>query len=50
MRRAGGHTLVQDEASAVVYGMPGAALALDAADQVVQMDLMPSYLSGMVNR
>lgn len=44
MRRAGAHTLVQDEASAVVYGMPGTAIALDAVDQVVPLDKMSAYL------
>lgn len=48
LRRAGSHTLVQDEASAVVYGMPGAAIALDAVDQVVALDNMPAYLSSIV--
>ena len=48
MRKAGGHTLVQDEESSVVYGMPGAALALDAADQVVEIDRMSSYLTNIV--
>jgi two-component system, chemotaxis family, protein-glutamate methylesterase/glutaminase len=44
MRKAGSHTLVQDSDSAVVYGMPGAAIALGAVDQVVQLDKMASYL------
>lgn len=48
MRKAGGHTFVQDEESSVVYGMPGAALALDAADQVVEIDRMSSYLTNIV--
>jgi two-component system, chemotaxis family, protein-glutamate methylesterase/glutaminase len=48
MRRAGAHTLVQDEESAVVYGMPGAAIAIDAVDQVVQLDKMPAYLTDLV--
>lgn len=50
LRRAGGHTLVQDEESAVVYGMPGAAIALDAVDQVVALDKMPAYLSSIVRK
>lgn len=47
MRRAGCHTLVQDNASAVVYGMPGAALAIDAVDEVVSLGKLPGYLSGL---
>ena len=48
MRRAGAHTLVQDEESAVVYGMPGSAIAMDAVDQVVPLDKMPAYLMRLV--
>ena len=50
LRGAGGHTVVQDEESAVVYGMPGAAIALDAVDQVVAMSKMPAYLSSIVRK
>ena len=35
LRRAGGTALAQDEASCVVAGMPGAAVAAGAVDQVV---------------
>jgi two-component system chemotaxis response regulator CheB len=38
IRKAGGSTLVQDEASSVVFGMPQAAHALGAAQQVVPLD------------
>lgn len=50
MRRAGAHTVVQDEDSAVVYGMPGAAIALDAVDQVVSLDKMSAYFSSIVRQ
>ena len=50
MRRAGSHTLVQDEASAVVYGMPGTAIAIDAVDQVVRLEQMPSYLVSLARK
>lgn len=50
LRRAGSHTVVQDEESAVVYGMPGAAIALDAVDQVVALDRIPAYLSSIVRK
>ena len=37
VRRAGGRTLAQDEASSVVFGMPREAIALGAAEQVVPL-------------
>ena len=41
LRRAGARTLVQDEETCVVYGMPQAAIKLGAADQVVPLQHMP---------
>ena len=38
MRRAGFHTIAQDEASCAVYGMPRAAAQLDAAVEVLPLD------------
>ncbi|MDH5821423.1 chemotaxis response regulator protein-glutamate methylesterase [Luteimonas sp. RD2P54] len=38
MREAGAATLVQDEASSVVWGMPGSAVKLGAAQQVLPLD------------
>jgi len=35
MRQAKGHTIAQDEASSVVWGMPGAAVKLNAAVEVL---------------
>jgi len=37
MRAAGAHTIAQDEHSSVVWGMPGAAVALDAASEIVPL-------------
>lgn len=37
MRDAGAATLVQDEATSVVWGMPGAAVRLDAACEIVPL-------------
>ncbi len=38
MKEAGAKTIVQDEASSVVWGMPGAAFKLGCADYVVPLD------------
>lgn len=43
MREAGAFTLVQDERSSAVWGMPGAAVQLDAADAVMSLrDIGPT--------
>ena len=38
MREAGAHTIAQDEASCVVFGMPKEAIALGAAAEVLALD------------
>jgi two-component system, chemotaxis family, protein-glutamate methylesterase/glutaminase len=38
MREAGSPTIAQDEATSVVWGMPGEAVAIGAADYVVPLD------------
>jgi two-component system chemotaxis response regulator CheB len=40
MRQAGAHTLAQDEASCVVFGMPREAIAMGAANEVVALPEM----------
>jgi two-component system chemotaxis response regulator CheB len=37
MQDAGARTIAQDEASSVVWGMPGSAVKLGAADQVLSL-------------
>ena len=44
IKEAGGTTLVQDESSCAVFGMPKAAINLDAADQVVPLDQIPAAI------
>jgi two-component system chemotaxis response regulator CheB len=44
LHAAGGQTFVQDEETAVVYGMPAAALALKAVDRVVPLARIPTHL------
>jgi two-component system chemotaxis response regulator CheB len=38
IRKRGGHTLAQDEATSVVFGMPGEAIALGAAEAVLPLE------------
>jgi len=37
LRQAGARTLAQDEASSVVWGMPGSAVRLGAAEEVLPL-------------
>jgi len=46
LRQAGAHTLAQDEASSVVWGMPGAAVKLGATEQVLPLDRIAAQLLG----
>ena len=42
MRKAGAVTIAQDEASAVVYGMPAAAASLEAATEILPLNRIAS--------
>lgn len=44
LRRAGGYILVQDEATSVVWGMPGSTIAAGAADEVLPIAEMGASL------
>jgi two-component system chemotaxis response regulator CheB len=44
LREAGVRTLAQDEASSVVWGMPGAAARLGAVDEILPLDRMADAL------
>jgi two-component system chemotaxis response regulator CheB len=46
MREAGAHTVAQDEATSVVWGMPGEAVALGAASEVLPL----GSISGAIYR
>jgi two-component system chemotaxis response regulator CheB len=44
LKRAGAHTIVQDQASSVVWGMPGAAVKLDAQCDILPLLKIPGRL------
>jgi two-component system chemotaxis response regulator CheB len=50
LRRAGGRILVQDEASSVVFGMPGAVVRAGLADVVAPVPDLAACLSKLVSR
>lgn len=49
MHRSGAHTLAQDEASCVVFGMPREAIALGGADEVVSLEQIAPRLMALVS-
>ena len=44
MRERGAHTIAQDEKSSVVWGMPGASIAIDAVDVILSIDQIAGAL------
>lgn len=50
IKEAGGTTIVQDEPSCAVFGMPRAAIGLDAADQVLPLDRIPEAIARLFTR
>jgi chemotaxis response regulator CheB len=44
IRASGGMTIAQDEKSCAVFGMPKAAIALDAAVDVLPLEDIPAAL------
>ncbi|HEY3730287.1 MAG TPA: chemotaxis response regulator protein-glutamate methylesterase [Steroidobacteraceae bacterium] len=48
MRDRGAFTIAQDEKTSVVWGMPGAAVALDAVDQILPVERIAAGLAGWV--
>ena len=45
LRRAGHHTIAQDEATCVVYGMPQAAAQMNAAVEILPLPEIPTALN-----
>lgn len=50
LSRAGAHTIAQDEATSVVYGMPRAAAELGAAGEILALDCIGPRLRGLLER
>jgi PAS domain S-box-containing protein len=48
IRNVGGRTLAQDEASCVVYGMPGAAVRLDAVEEQLPPEEMAERIQAIL--
>jgi len=44
MRRAGAHTIAQDEATCVIYGMPREAVEIGAVTQVLPLPAIPAAM------
>lgn len=49
MKKAGAYTVVQNEETCVVYGMPAAAVALGAADKILPLDKIAGDLLAHVS-
>jgi len=50
IRRCGGFTVAQDQATSIVFGMPAAAIELGAADQVLPLDKIAVALTERLAR
>ena len=48
MRQAGAHTIAQDEATCVVYGMPKEAVNIGAAERVAPLNRITDEILAMV--
>jgi two-component system, chemotaxis family, protein-glutamate methylesterase/glutaminase len=45
LKRAGAPVVVQDEATSIVWGMPGAAVAAGLADQILPLEAIPDAIA-----
>ena len=48
IRRAGGATIAQDEATSIVYGMPREAALLGAAERILPLDEIGRTIAGLL--
>lgn len=44
LKESGAHTIAQDEASSIVFGMPKEAIKLNAADKILPLDKIAGYI------
>jgi two-component system chemotaxis response regulator CheB len=44
MRQAGAHTIAQDEATSIVFGMPKEAIKLEAAEAILPLEKISGAL------
>jgi two-component system chemotaxis response regulator CheB len=49
MLDSGSHTIAQDEATSVVWGMPGEAVALGAAEHIVALESVAAKILGLAD-
>lgn len=49
IKQAGGHTIAQDEASSIVWGMPKEAIDLGAADKILALNDVTGYIKKRLN-
>jgi two-component system response regulator WspF len=50
LREAGHHTIAQDKGSSAVYGMPKAAVELNAAQEILALDKIAPRLTNIVSK
>lgn len=50
LRRAGSYTIAEDESTAVVYGMPGAALKMGAVQEALPLNEIPPRLVKLISK
>lgn len=49
LKESGAFTLVQDEKSSAIFGMPKAAIAINAADEILSLDAFPETIIKIFN-
>jgi two-component system, chemotaxis family, protein-glutamate methylesterase/glutaminase len=50
LRRKGGYTIAQNEASSVIFGMPKAAIDLGGVERILALETLPTELAKLLKR